>query len=110
VFSPNTFAESCPEWLLIGTSWFYDGLAIKRPQRRPEPEAATALSTGDKICASRLFHYQGRRHVGLVSSDGQSITPFDLTPEQAQKGALQALIEAGRPRKKIRLARQPLSP
>lgn len=40
------------------------------------------------------FQYQGRRHVGLVSSDGQSVTPFDLTPEQARTGAL-PLIEAG---------------
>lgn len=40
------------------------------------------------------FQYQGRRHVGLVSSDGQSVTPFDLTPEQARTGAL-PFIEAG---------------
>jgi 2-keto-4-pentenoate hydratase/2-oxohepta-3-ene-1,7-dioic acid hydratase in catechol pathway len=40
------------------------------------------------------FQYQGRRHVGLVSSDGQSVTPFELTPEQARTGAL-PLIEAG---------------
>ncbi|WP_411882486.1 fumarylacetoacetate hydrolase family protein [Polaromonas sp. YR568] len=40
------------------------------------------------------FQYQGRRHVGLVSSDGQSVTPFELTPEQARTGAL-PFIEAG---------------
>lgn len=40
------------------------------------------------------FQYKGRRHVGLVSSDGQSVTPFDLTPEQARTGAL-PLIVAG---------------
>jgi 2-keto-4-pentenoate hydratase/2-oxohepta-3-ene-1,7-dioic acid hydratase in catechol pathway len=40
------------------------------------------------------FQYQGRRHAGLVSSDGRSVTPFDLTPEQARTGAL-PLIMAG---------------
>jgi 2-keto-4-pentenoate hydratase/2-oxohepta-3-ene-1,7-dioic acid hydratase in catechol pathway len=50
------------------------------------------------------FQYQGRRHVGLVSGDGQSVTPFDLTPEQARTGAL-PLIGRRRPRAS-RLARQ----
>lgn len=40
------------------------------------------------------FQYQGRRRVGLVSNDGQGVTPFDLTPEQARTGAL-PLITAG---------------
>jgi 2-keto-4-pentenoate hydratase/2-oxohepta-3-ene-1,7-dioic acid hydratase in catechol pathway len=44
------------------------------------------------------FQIKGRRLVGLVSADGQSITPFDLPPEQMQRGA-QALIEAGDPKK-----------
>ncbi|MGH8846532.1 MAG: fumarylacetoacetate hydrolase family protein [Polaromonas sp.] len=35
----------------------------------------------------------GARHVGIVSSDGQQITPFKLAAETAQRGAL-ALIEA----------------
>src|SRR5687767_5224093 len=43
------------------------------------------------------FQLKGRRLVGLVSADGQSITPFDLPPEQMQRGA-QALIEAGDPK------------
>jgi 2-keto-4-pentenoate hydratase/2-oxohepta-3-ene-1,7-dioic acid hydratase in catechol pathway len=41
------------------------------------------------------FQYQGRRHVGLVSSDGQSVTPFDLTPEQARTGALPLIMAGG---------------
>ena len=36
---------------------------------------------------------EGRRQTGLVSADGSTITPFILTPEQAEKGAL-SLIEA----------------
>jgi len=35
----------------------------------------------------------GRRHVGLVSADGKSITPFELEADQADKGAL-TLVEA----------------
>jgi 2-keto-4-pentenoate hydratase/2-oxohepta-3-ene-1,7-dioic acid hydratase in catechol pathway len=41
------------------------------------------------------FQYQGRRHVGLVSSDGQSVTPFELTPEQARTGALPLIMAGG---------------
>lgn len=41
------------------------------------------------------FQYQGRRHVGLVSSDGQSVTPFELTPEQARTGALPLIVAGG---------------
>ncbi|MFG5776969.1 fumarylacetoacetate hydrolase family protein [Comamonas sp. J-3] len=39
-----------------------------------------------------------RRYVGLVSADGQSVTPFDLSPEQASRGALpiiEKLAEGG---------------
>ena len=39
------------------------------------------------------FVHQGKRCVGQVSADGQRLTPFVLTPEQAQRGA-QPLIEA----------------
>ena len=39
------------------------------------------------------FSYQGRRHVGQVSPDGQQVTPFDLPPLQARLGA-QPLIDA----------------
>ena len=39
------------------------------------------------------FLHQGQRHVGQVSADGHSVTPFDLPPAQARLGA-QALIEA----------------
>ena len=35
----------------------------------------------------------GTRHVGIVSTDGEHITPFQLNAESAQRGAL-ALIEA----------------
>ena len=41
----------------------------------------------------------GRRQTGLVSADGLSITPFILTPEQADKGALtliETLAEGGK--------------
>lgn len=41
------------------------------------------------------FQYQGRRHVGLVSNDGQSVTPFDMTPEQARTGALPLIMAGG---------------
>ena len=41
------------------------------------------------------FQYQRRRHVGLVSSDGQGVTPFDLTPEQARTGALPLIMAGG---------------
>jgi len=34
----------------------------------------------------------GTRHIGVVSADGQQITPFNVTAETAQRGAL-ALIE-----------------
>ena len=43
--------------------------------------------------------HDGRRHVGEVSDDGRQLTPFQLTADQAQRGA-QLLIEssvAGRP-------------
>ena len=39
------------------------------------------------------FVHNGKRHVGQVSADGQQVTPFALSPEQAQWGA-QPLIEA----------------
>lgn len=39
------------------------------------------------------FDHNGKRQVGQVSADGQQVTPFALTPEQAQRGA-QSLIEA----------------
>jgi len=39
------------------------------------------------------FVHNGKRLVGQVSADGQQVTPFGLTPEQANLGA-QALIEA----------------
>lgn len=39
------------------------------------------------------FVHNGKRHVGQVSADGQQVTPFALSPEQAQLGA-QPLIEA----------------
>ncbi len=45
------------------------------------------------------FVHNGTRQVGQVSADGQQVTPFALTPEQAQRGA-QPLIDAaveGRP-------------
>ena len=39
------------------------------------------------------FTAGGRRHVGQVSPDGQQVTPFQLSPEAAQRGAL-PLVEA----------------
>ncbi len=39
------------------------------------------------------FQYQGRRHVGLVSEDETTVSPFQLSEAQAQRGAL-SLIEA----------------
>ena len=39
------------------------------------------------------FVHNGKRQVGQVSEDGQQVTPFALSPEQAQRGA-QTLIEA----------------
>ena len=44
----------------------------------------------------RIASYQqnGQRHVGIVSIDGQSVTPLNLTPGQATTGVL-ALIERG---------------
>lgn len=38
------------------------------------------------------YFADGRRHVGLVSTDGLTLTPMDLAPELAEKGAL-SLIE-----------------
>ncbi|MGF6527627.1 fumarylacetoacetate hydrolase family protein [Variovorax sp. PvP013] len=38
------------------------------------------------------YFADGRHHVGLVSADGLTLTPMDLTPELAEKGAL-SLIE-----------------
>ena len=38
------------------------------------------------------YLYQGRHQVGLVSADGQQLAAFDLTPAEAERGAL-ALIE-----------------
>ena len=38
------------------------------------------------------YHYQGRRQVGLVSEDGATVSPLQLTDAQAQRGAL-SLIE-----------------
>ena len=39
------------------------------------------------------FVHNGKRQVGLVSADGQQVTPWALSPEQAHRGA-QPLIEA----------------
>ena len=39
------------------------------------------------------FVHQGQRQVGLVSADGQTVTPLALTPADAQRGVL-PLIEA----------------
>ena len=39
------------------------------------------------------FSYQGRRQVGIVSPDGQQVTPLALAAEQASQGAL-FLVEA----------------
>jgi 2-keto-4-pentenoate hydratase/2-oxohepta-3-ene-1,7-dioic acid hydratase in catechol pathway len=39
------------------------------------------------------FVHQGQRQVGLVSPDGQTVTPFSLSPDEAQRGAL-ALVDA----------------
>ena len=39
------------------------------------------------------FAYNGARHVGQVSEDGQQVTPFDVPADVAQRGAL-SLIEA----------------
>ena len=39
------------------------------------------------------FAHEGQRRVGLVSADARSVTPFDLSPAEAQRGAL-ALVEA----------------
>jgi 2-keto-4-pentenoate hydratase/2-oxohepta-3-ene-1,7-dioic acid hydratase in catechol pathway len=39
------------------------------------------------------YSHHGQRHVGQVSADGQQVTAFDLTPDQARLGA-QSLIEA----------------
>jgi 2-keto-4-pentenoate hydratase/2-oxohepta-3-ene-1,7-dioic acid hydratase in catechol pathway len=66
---------------------------MKRPQRgltkgRHGPQQETRLRTA-------TFQYQGRRHVGLVSNDGQSVTPFDMTPEQARTGALPLIMAGG---------------
>jgi 2-keto-4-pentenoate hydratase/2-oxohepta-3-ene-1,7-dioic acid hydratase in catechol pathway len=40
------------------------------------------------------FHHQGRRHVGIVADDLQSVAPFQWTEARALRGA-QALIEDG---------------
>lgn len=40
------------------------------------------------------FQWNGQRHVGIVSEDGQTVTALDLDPAQAQSGAL-ALMNAG---------------
>jgi 2-keto-4-pentenoate hydratase/2-oxohepta-3-ene-1,7-dioic acid hydratase in catechol pathway len=34
------------------------------------------------------YRHQGQRHVGVVSPDGQHLSPFDLAPAQAHSGAL----------------------
>ena len=39
------------------------------------------------------FLHQGQRRVGRVSADGQSVTVFELTPAEAERGAL-ALVDA----------------
>ena len=57
------------------------------------------------------FDHNGKRQVGQVSADGQQVTPFALTPEQAQRGA-QPLIEAaveGRPLPALTGAAVPVS-
>ncbi|MEJ7931846.1 fumarylacetoacetate hydrolase family protein [Ramlibacter sp. AN1015] len=38
------------------------------------------------------FTHAGTRHVGQVSADGQQVTPFQLTPDEARRGAL-TLVE-----------------
>ncbi|MEJ8812541.1 fumarylacetoacetate hydrolase family protein [Variovorax ureilyticus] len=39
------------------------------------------------------YQYQGRRQVGLVSADGQTVSPFQIEAPRARRGAL-SLIEA----------------
>ena len=40
------------------------------------------------------YQWNGQRHVGIVSGDGQSVTPLQLTADQAKTGAL-AVIALG---------------
>ena len=40
------------------------------------------------------FQWNGQRHVGIVSKDGQSVTPLSLAPQLARSG-VQAVIELG---------------
>ncbi|MES2976792.1 MAG: fumarylacetoacetate hydrolase family protein [Pseudomonadota bacterium] len=40
------------------------------------------------------YEWNGRLYAGVVSADGKTVTPFDLTPELARKGVL-SLIEDG---------------
>ena len=44
------------------------------------------------------YQWNGQRHVGVVSEDGQSLTPVNLAPGQADAGAL-AVIALGAPKK-----------
>ena len=39
------------------------------------------------------YQYQGQRHVGLVSADGQTVSPLEIEPARTRRGAL-SLIEA----------------
>lgn len=53
----------------------------------------------------------GRRQVGRVSADGQQVTPFQLSPEAAQRGA-QPLVEAaarGEPLPALQAASLPIA-
>jgi len=42
------------------------------------------------------YQYQGRRHVGLVSANGQTVSPFQIEAQRTRRGAL-SLIEAQAP-------------
>lgn len=53
----------------------------------------TSLAFQENALRIATFVHNGKRHVGQVSADGQHVTSFGLSPEQALLGA-QALIEA----------------
>jgi len=65
---------------------------------KPNPSLTTAAGPDgpafqENVLRIATFVHNGKRQVGLVSADGQQVTPWALSPEQAHRGA-QPLIEA----------------
>jgi 2-keto-4-pentenoate hydratase/2-oxohepta-3-ene-1,7-dioic acid hydratase in catechol pathway len=64
-----------------------------RPSKHVDAGAPRAARTGSEGAAVRIATYtdDGRRYVGVVSASGNHVTPLQLEPAEAERGALAAI-------------------